>query len=45
MMSRAPQLTTTSYAILGLLGVRPWTSYELTRQMELWAENILPKYN
>src|SRR5690349_4379260 len=27
-------LTTTSYAILGLLTLRPWSAYELTRQME-----------
>lgn len=26
------QATTTTYALLGLLHVRPWTSYELTRQ-------------
>lgn len=29
----APALTTTSYAILGLLAIRPWTTYELARQM------------
>ncbi|MEW6153244.1 MAG: PadR family transcriptional regulator [Actinomycetota bacterium] len=28
-----PGLTTTSYAFLGLLAIRPWSSYELTRQM------------
>jgi DNA-binding PadR family transcriptional regulator len=27
-------LTTTSYAILGLLSIRPWSAYELTRQMQ-----------
>jgi len=26
-------LTTTSYALLGLLNIRPWTTYELTQQM------------
>jgi PadR family transcriptional regulator AphA len=26
--------TTTSYAILGLLAVKPWTTYELARQMD-----------
>ncbi|RJK94780.1 PadR family transcriptional regulator [Vallicoccus soli] len=31
-MSRGA-LTTTSYAVLGLLAVRPWSTYELTRQM------------
>ena len=30
----APALTTTSYAILGLLAVRPWTTYELAQQMQ-----------
>ena len=29
-----PELTTTSYAILGLLALRPWTTYELAQQME-----------
>ncbi len=35
-MSRAPanKLTTTSYAILGLLAVRPWSTYELAGQMD-----------
>lgn len=33
-MSRSERaLTTTSYAILGLLAIRPWSTYELTRQM------------
>ena len=32
-MSREPKLTPTSYAVLGLLAVRPWSSYELTGQM------------
>ena len=27
-------LTTTSYAILGLLAVKPWSTYELTQQMD-----------
>ncbi len=35
-MSRSQRLTTTSYAILGLLAVRSWSTYELTRQME-WS--------
>ena len=29
----APTLTPTSYAILGLLAVKPWTTYELAQQM------------
>ena len=28
----APRLTTSSYAVLGLLAIRPWTAYELTQQ-------------
>lgn len=32
-MSTDRKLTTTSYAVLGLLAVRPWSSYELTGQM------------
>jgi len=33
-MSRPGTLTTTSYAILGLLAIQPWSSYELTKQMD-----------
>jgi DNA-binding PadR family transcriptional regulator len=29
-----PRRTTTSYAILGLLSVRPWTTYELAKQVQ-----------
>jgi PadR family transcriptional regulator AphA len=29
-----PQLTSTSYAILGLLALRPWTTYELAKQVQ-----------
>lgn len=33
-MSRSNQeLTTTSYAMLGLLAIRPWSTYELAKQM------------
>lgn len=32
--SRPAALTTTSYAILGLLATRPWTTYELAQQMK-----------
>jgi len=27
-------LSTTSFAVLGLLALRPWSTYELTRQMK-----------
>lgn len=30
-------LTTTSYAILGLLSLRPWSAYDLSKQMKRWA--------
>jgi DNA-binding PadR family transcriptional regulator len=36
-------LTTTSYAILGLLGVRPWTTYELAQQMERSLKYFWPR--
>jgi DNA-binding PadR family transcriptional regulator len=32
-VSTQRKLTTTSYAVLGLLGIRPWSTYELTGQM------------
>ena len=35
--------TTTSYAVLGLLAARPWTSYELTQQMERSLGRIWPR--
>jgi len=31
---RHPALTTTSYALLGLLALRSWTTYELTKQVQ-----------
>jgi PadR family transcriptional regulator, regulatory protein AphA len=40
---RSRQLTTTSYAILGLLAVRPWTTYELAQQMERTLNRIWPR--
>lgn len=36
-------LTTTSYAILGLLAVKPWTTYELTQQMERSLGHMWPR--
>ena len=32
--SKLPDLTTTSYAILGLLTIKPWSTYELAKQMQ-----------
>jgi PadR family transcriptional regulator, regulatory protein AphA len=36
-------LTTTSYAILGLLAIQPWSTYELARQMERSLGRIWPR--
>ncbi len=36
-------LTTTSYAILGLLSVKPWSTYELTQQMDRSLGNFWPR--
>ncbi len=37
------QLTTTSYAILGLLGIKDWTTYELAQQMERSLKSFWPR--
>jgi DNA-binding PadR family transcriptional regulator len=37
------ELTTTSYAILGLLGIKPWTTYELAQQMERSLKSFWPR--
>ena len=39
---RAP-LTSTSYAILGLLSLRPWTTYELAKQMDRAMGSFWPR--
>jgi DNA-binding PadR family transcriptional regulator len=36
-------LTTTSYAILGLLSVKPWTSYDLAQQMDRSLGRMWPR--
>src|SRR5258707_322350 len=41
-MSRPPAMTTTSYAILGLMAVKPWTTHQLVLQVDrslrrMWA--------
>jgi DNA-binding PadR family transcriptional regulator len=38
-----PALTTTSYAVLGLLSIKPWSSYELTQQMDRSLGRIWPR--
>ena len=37
------ELTTTSYALLGLLGIRSWTTYELAQQMERSLKSFWPR--
>lgn len=41
-MSRSA-LTTTSYAVLGLLAIQPWSSYELTQQMDRSLGRFWPR--
>ena len=36
-------LTTTSHAVLGLLALRPWSTYELTQQMERSLGHMWPR--
>jgi PadR family transcriptional regulator AphA len=38
-----PRATSTSYAILGLLAVRPWSTYELTQQVQRSLGRMWPR--
>jgi PadR family transcriptional regulator AphA len=38
-----PALTPTSYAVLGLLALKPWTTYELAQQMERALGQFWPR--
>ena len=42
-MSSPPTLTTTSYAILGLLAVKSWTTHELVQQVDRSLRRIWPR--
>jgi DNA-binding PadR family transcriptional regulator len=42
-MSMAAALTPTSYAILGLLALKPWTTYELAQQMDRALGQFWPR--
>jgi DNA-binding PadR family transcriptional regulator len=42
-MSSVPSLSTTSYAILGLLAVKPWTTHELVQQIDRSLRRIWPR--
>ena len=39
----SPRLTSTSYAILGLLAVKPWTTHELVQQVDRSLRRIWPR--
>jgi PadR family transcriptional regulator AphA len=41
--SEPPELSTTSYAILGLLALRPWSTYELAKQMRRTFHYFWPR--
>ena len=41
--SSTGKLTTSSYAILGLLAIQPWTTYELAKQMAVSLRNFWPR--
>jgi DNA-binding PadR family transcriptional regulator len=43
MAAGARPLTSTSYAILGLLSLRPWTTYELAQQMQRALGHFWPR--
>ncbi len=42
-MSSAPTMTTTSYAILGLLAVKPWTTHDLVQQVDRSMRRFWPR--
>src|SRR5947207_15234895 len=42
-MSSAPTMTTTSYAILGLLAIKPWTTHELVQQVDRSLRRLWPR--
>jgi DNA-binding PadR family transcriptional regulator len=39
----ADELTTTSYALLGMLAIRPWTTYELAKHMKRSLDPTWPR--
>lgn len=42
-MSTPAELTPTSYALLGLLAIKPWTTYELAKQMDRTLSRFWPR--
>src|SRR5215218_7763208 len=43
MSDASPSLTTTSYAVLAQLAVRPWSTYELARQRVRFFRSVWPR--
>ena len=43
MSTESADLTTTSYAMLGMLAIRPWTTYELAKQMTRSLDRLWPR--
>src|SRR5437773_887235 len=42
-MSRRDELNTTSYAMLGMLAIRPWSTYELAKHMDRSLGRLWPR--
>ena len=42
-MSRVSALSTTSYAVLGLLAIKPWTTHELVQQVDRSLRRLWPR--
>ena len=42
-MVKRTELTTTSYLLLGLLAIKPWTTYELAQQMDRTVRRFWPR--
>lgn len=42
-MSRVPSLSTTSYLVLGLLAIKPWTTHELVQQVGRSLRRLWPR--
>ena len=43
MSRRAEELNTTSYAMLGMLAIRPWSTYELAKHVDLSLRTLWPR--
>jgi len=43
MEEKTKRLSTTSFAVLGLLALRPWTTYELAHEMQRSVHQVWPR--